>query len=96
MNKRFRTWQEVKRDLLKDPEVRREYERLKPEYEIIKAMIEARKKKTTTQAKLAKKLGTTQSAIARVESGNGNPTLKFMHRLADALDMKLEIRFTPR
>jgi ribosome-binding protein aMBF1 (putative translation factor) len=96
MINKFNTWASFKKESLKDPLIRREYERLAPEYEIIKAIIEARTRKNFTQANIAKKIGTTQSAIARVESGTANPSLKFMHRLADALGLRLSIRFLPQ
>ena len=96
MNKKLNTWEDFKKESLKDPIVRREYERLAPEYEIIKAIIEARTKMNFTQANKAKKIGTTQSAIARVESGTANPSLKFMHKLADATGTRLSIRFLPQ
>lgn len=95
MKKKFNTWTDFKKESLKDPIIRREYERLAPEYEIIKAIIEARTNKKITQANVAKKIGTTQSAIARVESGTANPSLKFMYKLADALGLRLSIRFLP-
>ena len=96
MKKKFNTWGDFKKESLKDPAVRREYERLAPEYEIIKAIIEARTKMNFTQANIAKKIGTTQSAIARVESGTANPSLKFMQELADTLGLRLSIRFLPQ
>jgi len=52
-----------------------------------------RAKKKLTQKALAKKLGTKQSAIARLESGRANPTLEFMQKTAEALDKKLVISF---
>lgn len=84
-------WEDVKKELLKDPKVKAEYDRLEPEYKLIEKIIEARIKKGLTQAKLAKKVGTKQSAIARFEAGNSNPTLAFMDRLATALGSKLVI-----
>jgi len=56
-------------------------------------MIDARIKKDLTQKELAEKLGTTQSAISRLEKGNVSPTVAFLKRLADALDSRLDIRF---
>lgn len=84
-------WEDVKKELLKDPKVKAEYDRLEPEYKLISKIIEARIKNKMTQAELAKKVGTKQSAIARFEAGNSNPTLDFMDRLATALGAKLII-----
>lgn len=81
---------------LADPKFRQEYKKAQVEHAPIRAILEARKNKGLTQAKLAKKMDTTQSAIARVESNRGNPTISFMQKLADALDMRLDIRFLPQ
>ena len=91
--KRFDEWEKLKKELLRDPEVKREYDRLGPEFAIISQLIELRAKKKLTQKALAKKLGTKQSAIARLESGRANPTLEFMQKTAEALDKKLVISF---
>lgn len=90
---KFQEWDEVKKELLKNPKVKKEYDRLGPEFAIISQLIELRAKKHLTQKGLAKKLGTKQSAIARLESGNGNPTLEFLHKTAKALNRKLVISF---
>ena len=88
----MKTWRELKKELLSDPGVAREYERLKPRYELISELISARAKKGLTQEELAKKMGTKQSAIARVESGNANPSVAFLEKLAFALGSKLIIQ----
>lgn len=88
----MKSWKILRKELLKDPEVRKEYERLKPRYELISQLIEARMRKGLTQAQLAKKMGTKQSAIARVEGGNANPSIAFLEKLASALGSKLTIQ----
>lgn len=80
--------------LMRRPGVRKAYKDLELEFSIFDALIEARSKRGMTQAKLAKKLGTKQSAIARFESGRGNPTWEFMQKLTNALD--LDIKVIPR
>jgi predicted transcriptional regulator len=80
-----------KKELMKDPDFRREYKALEPSFEFAKMIIKKRIEKGLTQAELAKKLGTTQSAIARLESGEYNPSLKFLSRVADAFESELEI-----
>jgi DNA-binding XRE family transcriptional regulator len=87
------SFQEHKKRMLRDPEVRREYERLGPEYELIEEMLRKRIEKKMSQADLARKIGTKQSAISRVESGNGNPTLAFMQKIAEAFGSRLSISF---
>lgn len=79
---------------LKNVAFRKAYDSLDLEFVIIKALIDARAKRGMTQEKLAKKIGTKQSAIARFEAGRANPTLAFVQKLSDALDLK--ITATPR
>ena len=86
-------WNEVKKELLKDKGVYKEYKRLEPKYRLISQLIGIRVKEGLTQKDLAKKLGTKQSAIARLESGNYNPTLEFLQKTAKALGTKLVINF---
>lgn len=81
------------KEVLKNPKLKAEYDRLEPEFAVIEAILEARVKKHMTQAQLAKKIGTKQSAIARIESGNANPSIGFLQKLADALGKKLVIQF---
>lgn len=61
--------------------------------ELISQEISLRKKHGMTQAVLAMKMGTTQSNIARFESGNYNPTLKFLNKTAKALGVTLHTTF---
>lgn len=80
---------------MKDPEYRLEYEKLEPEFAIIQALIDARVKKKLSQEELAKRMGTGQAAISRLENANANPSLSLMKRLAHAIGMKLKIEFVP-
>lgn len=86
-------WKEIRKNILKDPEVKSLYDELEAEYALIEKIIELRQKKGWTQAELAAKLGTTQSALARIESGKFNPKLDFLKRLADAFGTKLVVGF---
>lgn len=85
-------WKTVKKELLKNRKVKREYERLRPRYALISQLIETRNKRGLTQADLAKKVGTKQSAIARLESGNSNPSISFLEKLTQAMGSKLIIQ----
>ncbi len=85
----FRDWLHKS---LRDPEFKKSYDALAPKYALIGAMLDARNKKGMTQAEIARRAGTTQSAIARFEAGRTNPTLEFASRLSRALGAKLEIR----
>lgn len=81
---------------LKDPEFRREYEALEPEFEIIRQIIDLRIKRKMSQTQLAKKVGTQQPSIARMESRGQIKNLEYLQRVATALDAKLEVRLVPR
>jgi DNA-binding XRE family transcriptional regulator len=81
---------------LKDPELKKEYDDLKIEFIIIQTIIDARRKFNLTQKELSKRTGITQADISRLENGNGNPTIKLLQKLANGLDMDLELRFVPK
>ncbi|MDR0425384.1 MAG: helix-turn-helix domain-containing protein [Clostridiales Family XIII bacterium] len=85
------TFKEYKEKALRDEEFRKEYEALAPQHEIIKAVIAARIEKKMTQAELAERADTKQSNISRFESGNYNPSVEFLQKIAGALNKQLEI-----
>ena len=87
----MKSYKKIKKKLLKDVGVRKAYKELGPEFELAKSIIEMRIKKGLTQAVLAKKIGTKQSAIARLESGSYNPSMVFLGRVASALNARLEV-----
>jgi ribosome-binding protein aMBF1 (putative translation factor) len=76
---------------MKDPAFKKAYDDLDFEFAVILALMEARQKDGLTQKQLAEKIGTTQSAIARFESGTANPTLSFLKKVATAFDLKLTV-----
>lgn len=78
---------------MQDPEYAAEYERLDPVYDIISAITMARAEQNLTQRELAERCGMRQSAFARLESGNANPTLKTLQQVAKGLGKKLRISF---
>ena len=80
---------------LKDPEIRKEWDALEPEFAIMQAMIDARKRSGLTQKELSKKTGIAQSDISKLENGNANPSLKTLQRLAKGMDMTVKIEFQP-
>ena len=81
---------------LKNDEFYEEYKRLEPEFEIIQAVIDARKANNLTQKELSARTGIAQSDISRLETGNSNPTLGMLKRLADGMDMTVKIEFVPK
>lgn len=90
------SYRDYKRKALQDPEVKAAYEALQPEYDIIKAMIEARNREGLTQKELSERTGITQADISRIENGTRNPSLAMMKRLAKGLGMQLKLEFIPQ
>jgi transcriptional regulator with XRE-family HTH domain len=86
-----KTFRQIHERWMMNDEYRRTYEGLGLEFELIAALAGYRLDSNLSQRQLAKKIGTTQSAIARFESGNYNPSLAFVQKLVRALDLKLII-----
>ena len=93
MGKNFR---ETLNQQLKNPEFKKEWDALEPEFDIIKAIVDARFSQNMTQKELSEKTGIPQADISRLENGTRNPTLKLLKRLADGLNMELGIVFVPK
>ncbi len=91
---KFISHKEMHARLMRRPGFKKAYDDLDFEFTLLRALIDARAKRGMTQEKLAKKIGTKQSAIARFESGRSNPTFAFVQKLSDALNLK--ITATPR
>ena len=92
MGKNFR---ETLNEQMKNPEFKKEWDALEPEYQIVKAMLEARNERDMTQKQLAEITGIPQADISRLENGNANPSLRTLQRLAEGLGMKLKVEFVP-
>lgn len=87
------SYRDYKNKALQNPEVKKEYEALAPEYDIIQAMIDARKSQNLTQKELSDRTGITQADISRIEKGTRNPSLEMLKRLAHGLGMQLKVEF---
>jgi len=88
------TYEKHIKELLKKKAVRKEYEKLLPEYELAKSIIAQRLRKKMTQEDIANKAGIPQSTVSRIERlTHGLPKLSTLKKIADALDAKLVIRF---
>lgn len=83
---------QMKSELLADEEFRQEYENLEEEFSVAAQLIEARMKAHLTQEEVARRMGTTQSVVARMESGQPMPSLRSLKRYASAVGRRLEIR----
>lgn len=75
----------------KNPEFVREYEALEQEFALASAIIGARARAGLTQAELAERMGTSQSAVARLESGKARPSVATLEKLAEATGSRLRI-----
>ena len=90
------TLKEYKNKRMKDPGFAQAYEEMQPEMNVIRAIIDARISQNMTQKELAEKTGIAQTEISRLENGTRNPSIKLLQRLADGMDMVLNISFTPK
>lgn len=86
-------YEEVHQLLMQDGEFKAEFEKLKPRYELISQIIDARNKQNLTQEDLARRIGTQKSNISRLESGSYNPSLDFIAKIAKSLGKEIHIEF---
>ena len=84
---------ELKQRLMDNPKVRKEYAKVDAEFALIEVMITAQREAKLTQAELAEKIGTTQSAIARLEGGRVSPSISTLRRYAEATGHQLQVGF---
>jgi predicted transcriptional regulator len=82
---------ELKKRLMESPEFRAEYEKADVEFSVIEALVRARTEAGLTQTELARRVGTTQSAIARLEGGSVSPSLATLRRYAEATGTRLQV-----
>jgi len=80
---------------LKDPKYRAEYETLEEEFQLARTLIEARTRAGLSQTQLARRMKTSQSYIARLESGKVRPSTDALERFAAATGSRLRIIFEP-
>jgi len=85
----------LKRKWLKEPGFKQGYDALAPEFAVAGVLIEARTRAKLSQAELAKKMATSQSTIARLESGAAKPSLSTLDRFAKATGMTMRVVFEP-
>ena len=86
-----KTYKQFKKELLKDNKIKEVYEKFGSEFAVIGMIIKRRIEEGLSQKELARKIGTKQSAISRLESGTYNPTLSFLQKVVEGLDAKLKI-----
>ena len=86
---------DVKAELLTNPAVRQAYNEQAPEFELARELITARMRAGLTQGDVAARMGTTQSVVARIESGRGTPSLRTVQRFASAVGARAVVRMEP-
>ena len=86
---------EYRQKKLQDSEFKKEYDALESEFDIIQAMIDARKQSGLTQKELAERTGINQADISKLENGTANPSIRTLRRLADGMGMKMKLVFEP-
>ncbi|MDP6476175.1 MAG: helix-turn-helix transcriptional regulator [Alphaproteobacteria bacterium] len=84
-------FKDLKAKLLSNPEARKVYDDLAPEYAVARAVIKARKARGLTQAELAERMNTSQSFIARIENARSRPTIKTLYRVAAATGTRVKL-----
>ncbi len=93
MSKYFKDYSELRRKALKNPAIKREYDLLGPEFDAIEKIIKLRIKSKMTQEQMARKLGTKQSGISRLERSLDNPTLYSLAKIASIFGKRLVVDF---
>jgi ribosome-binding protein aMBF1 (putative translation factor) len=88
-------WAVLRERLLANPEVRAEYEALADEFALVEELMRARALSGLTQEEIASRMGTTQSVVARLESGRSMPSTRTLKKYAEATGTRLVIRFEP-
>lgn len=92
----MKTYSQFKKEILRNRKARTAYEALGPKFEVIASLIKRRLEKGLTQQELARRVGTRQSAIARLESGTYNPSLDFLRKVTYALGARIRITVSGR
>jgi len=88
-------FKEYLKEQMSDPAFKQEWDALEPEFSIVQALIDARKESGLTQKQLSERTGIAQADISKLESGNGNPSVKTLQRLAAGMGMRVKIEFQP-
>ena len=87
---------EMHKKWMNEAKYRKAYDALEEEFALAKAVIDARNRAGLTQDELARRMGTTQPVVARLEGGRAHPSMRTLERLAAATDHRLLITFEPR
>lgn len=90
------THEEMVSRMMENPEVKAEYDALEPEFELFDEMLKARDAAGLTQEEVAKRMGTSRPAVARIEAGGGSkrhsPSVATLRKYAEAVGCKLQVK----
>lgn len=92
----MRKFDDFLEEQMQDQEFKKEYDDLQPEFDVIRAIVDARMSQNLTQKQLAEKTGINQADISKLENGTRNPSINLLKRLADGMGMGLQIEFVPK
>ena len=92
----MRTFDDMLEKQMKDEEFKKEYEAIQPEFDVIRAIVDARISQNLTQRELAERTGINQADISKLENGTRNPSVNLLKRLADGMGMALKIEYVPK
>lgn len=81
---------------MQDEKFRKEYEEMQPEFDVIRAIVDARTSQNLTQKELSERTGINQADISKLENGTRNPSVSLLKRLAEGMGMVLKIEFIPK
>jgi predicted transcriptional regulator len=93
--KKLKNLKDLKAELLANPVGNQAYVAQAPEFELARELIAARTKAGLTQGDVAARMGTTQSVVARIESGRGTPSIRTVQRFASAVGARAVVRMEP-
>lgn len=89
------SWCEVRDSFLADPEVQQAYMDLAPRFAVVRQLIALREQRGWSQRDLADRAGMKQPQLARLETGQVEPRLDTLQRLAAALNCNVHVSFEP-
>ena len=89
------SWREIRAGFLADPQVQQAYSDLEPRFAVVRQLIEMREKHGWSQRDLAERAGMKQPQLARLETGQVEPRLDTLQRLAEAMGCRVRVSFEP-
>lgn len=92
----MRKFDDFLEEQMQNQEFKKEYDDLQPEFDVIRAIVDARTSQNLTQKQLAEKTGINQADISKLENGTRNPSINLLKRLAEGMGMMLKIEFVPK